>query len=89
MPKARTTRSSSTVKAKKAPARKVIAKKATAPRCASTKRSVSKAKPAGKAIKKQAVAPKKTAMTREDRAGAKTLDLCLILDCTGSMGSWI
>ena len=69
-------------KARKAPVKKVIAK------VAATKRS--KAKPVGKAaVKKQPVAPKKTAMTREDRAGAKTLDLCLVLDCTGSMGSWI
>ena len=68
-------------KARKAPVKKVIAK------VAATKKS--KAKPVGKAVKKQPVAPKKTAMTREDRAGAKTLDLCLILDCTASMSSWI
>ena len=39
----------------------------------------------GEATKKQ-VRPKRNAITRE---GAKTLDLCLILDCTGSMSSWI
>ena len=36
--------------------------------------------------KKQYVRPKKNAITRE---GTKTLELCLILDCTGSMASWI
>ena len=36
--------------------------------------------------KKQPVKPKRNAITRQ---GAKTLDLCLILDCTGSMASWI
>ena len=40
----------------------------------------------GEATKKQPVRPKRNAITRE---GAKTLDLCLILDCTGSMSSWI
>ena len=41
---------------------------------------------AAKAVKKQPVAPKKTAKSRE---GEKSLDLCLILDCTSSMGAWI
>ena len=36
----------------------------------------------GKAIKKQPDRPKRNAIARQ---GAKTLDLCLILDCTGSM----
>lgn len=39
-------------------------------------------------MKKEAVKPKKNA-EKKDASGAKELDLCLILDCTSSMWSWI
>ena len=39
------------------------------------------------AVKKEPVKPK-TAATKP-KQGAKILDLCLVLDCTASMGSWI
>ena len=83
--------------AKKAPASKAkapakapakAAKPASAVKAASTAvKAASAAKSvAAKAVKKQPVAPKKTAKSRE---GEKSLDLCLILDCTSSMGAWI
>ena len=87
MPKARMTRNSS-VKAKLVPkvidktVRKPAAKKVVA------KRKVSVPKAAPKAVKKAPVAPKRNAKT-VSRGGSKFLDLCLILDCTGSMYSWI
>ena len=87
MPRA-VTRSSTSVastrRAKAPAAKKVISKRASA-----QPKKVAKKSPATKAVKKEPVRPKKTALTREDRALAKTLDLCLILDCTGSMHSWI
>ena len=88
MPRA-VTRSSTSVastrRAKAPAAKKVISKRASA-----QPKKVAKKSPATtKAVKKEPVRPKKTALTREDRALAKTLDLCLILDCTGSMSSWI
>ena len=72
-------------------AKKAIAKKAPAPKAKAPAKAAAKpaaaAKPvAAKAVKKQPVAPKKTAKSRE---GQKSLDLCLILDCTSSMGAWI
>ena len=40
--------------------------------------------------KKVALSPKRSTSIKESKASnEKTLDLCLILDCTGSMGSWI
>lgn len=62
-------------------------KKAIAKAAPAKKAPAKKAAPATKAAAKKApVPPKRTASTRE---GEKTLDLCLILDCTASMGSWI
>ena len=76
-------------KAKPAPAKKAITKKAPA---ATAKKAASKAKPAAKpaakAVKKEPVAPKRNA-TSNSSSGPKTLDLCLLLDCTSSMYSWI
>ena len=88
MPKARTTRNSS-VKARLAPVKKTIDKTAKKPaKKVAAKRTASVAKAAPKAVKKEPVAPKRSAKTI-DRSKAKSLDLCLILDCTGSMYSWI
>ena len=40
--------------------------------------------------RKDVVAPKRNAPTKGSKANnEKTLDLCLVLDCTGSMYSWI
>ena len=40
--------------------------------------------------KKEAVAPVKApALSRSGSKVSKVLDLCLLLDCTGSMASWI
>ena len=40
--------------------------------------------------KKKVVLPKRNAPTKESKSNnEKTLDMCLILDCTASMGSWI
>ena len=49
-------------------------------------KSKAKVTPAKKFSKKAPVAPKKNVT---DKVNKKTLELCLILDCTGSMGSWI
>ena len=67
------------------------------PKPAASKRSAAIAKaPKGKAAvkvltkKKTAVPPKRNAPTKESKAdNGKTLDMCLILDCTASMYSWI
>ena len=82
---ARTTTRSSTAKAPKAPA-KTIAKSRVTPK-------KTKAVPAPK----KSVTPKvttsaKTLSQRQkkaDKDSAKQLDLCLLLDCTSSMSSWI
>jgi hypothetical protein len=43
-----------------------------------------------KATKKEPVAPVKApALSRSASKSSKILDLCLLLDCTGSMSSWI
>ena len=43
-----------------------------------------------KATKKDAVAPVKApTLSRSPSKSSKILDLCLLLDCTGSMFSWI
>ena len=45
---------------------------------------------ASRASKKEAVAPVKApALARSASKSSKTLELCLLLDCTGSMSSWI
>ena len=82
-------------KASKAPAKteKAITKakapaKAKATKAAPAKAAPAKAAPAKKtAAKKQPVAPKKATTTT--LKATKILDLCLVLDCTASMGSWI
>ena len=82
MAKAKTTKVSESKATKKAaPIKKVIAKKASEAK----KEVPAKVAPA-KAVKKVAVAPKKNAKSYEP---GKSLDLCLILDCTSSMSSWI
>ena len=80
MPKARATRASAKPAARPA-AKKAIEKKAPVKKMAKAAAAAPKA-----ATKKQAVAPKQTA---KSRSAQKSLDLCLILDCTGSMYSWI
>jgi len=81
MAKAKTTKAAESKATKKAsPIKKVISKKASEPKKVPAK-AVS-----AKVEKKVAVAPKKNAKSYEP---GKSLDLCLILDCTGSMGSWI
>ena len=43
-----------------------------------------------RASKKEAVAPVKApALARSASKSSKTLELCLLLDCTGSMSAWI
>lgn len=90
MPKAKVTTKAVASKAKKAaPApKKTIAKKTAAPKKAPAVKKVAPAQKAApaKVAKKEPVAPKKTAKSRTQE---KSLDLCLILDCTASMGSWI
>ena len=96
----RATRSSTTRATRSSPAKKVaatkaktISKRAAPKKVTATRRAVSipKAKaPKAKAVKKTTVPPKRNAKTtKETRSTEKTLELCLILDCTGSMYSWI
>ena len=64
---------------------------------AATKTKKSIAKPAPKVAKsapkakpeKKAVAPKVATKSTGDSDSKKALDLCLLMDCTGSMSSWI
>lgn len=81
----------------KAP-RKAIAKEPKTSVDTSTTNSATTAKKpvTKKATKKEAVAPKltkKESLARKVSTGSsgspKILELCLLLDCTGSMGSWI
>ena len=78
------------------------AKNRAAPKLAPVKRKVaikkadkikvesSKAPLCSRWFKKAATLPKRNAPTKESKLNSeKTLDLCLILDCTGSMCSWI
>ena len=47
-------------------------------------------KQSGSDAKKVAALPKRNAVTKDAKANSeKTLDLCLILDCTASMHEWI
>ena len=79
------------------PARKVIAKKPkTADDTTDLKATTAKTPAIKKATKKETVAPKVTAKVNKETKGkvdttgnSKILELCLLLDCTGSMGSWI
>ena len=95
MPKAstpRTTRNSAMKAKLAAPARttKTI-EKLTAVRNsmkAKAKKPAVKPVAAPKVAKKAPVPPKRNAKTKIS-SKADTLDLCLILDCTGSMYSWI
>ena len=76
---------------------KQIKDKASAPKATSTRATPIKKADKNKASKqtadsskKVAVLPKRNAPTKDSKAGnEKTLDLCLILDCTASMHSWI
>ena len=70
----------------------------TSTKSAKTKKSsaISKASKGKSAVKadsgkkKVALAPKRSSSIKESKSSSdKTLDLCLILDCTGSMGNWI
>ena len=79
MPKAKATKP-----AKKAPAKaakKVVSKDVKKPAA-----SKAKADASPKLTKKASVPAKKSV---PDKVSSKILDLCLILDCTASMGSWI
>ncbi len=73
---------SSPKKAKPAQGKKdVLAAPATAPALSRT---------GSKASKREPLAPVKApALSRAASKASKTLDLCLLLDCTGSMGAWI
>ena len=85
MPKA--ARRTSARLAKASPAK--AAKKAITKEVKKTARAAAKAAPKAaksKVTKKAPVAPKKNI---PEKVSKKTLDLCLILDCTGSMHSWI
>ena len=85
MAKASKTKATASKAAKKAgPPKKVIAKKASQDKKVIEKSAPPKAE--AKAVKKEAVAPKKNAKSYTPE---KSLDLCLILDCTSSMSSWI
>ena len=75
MAKAKATKSAPKAAAKSA--KKVIDKKPAAKKAAAPKKAVGK---------KQPVAPKKVVV---EKISKQQLDLCLILDCTGSMYSWI
>lgn len=90
MAKAKAKTPVSTSRARKSPSKpkkvapsKKITKKAPQPKKTITKSTATVRKTA---TKKTAVKPKRNAVVRK---GAKTLELCLILDCTGSMYSWI
>jgi hypothetical protein len=79
------------------PTRKAIAKKTkTTEDTTELKAKTAKAPVAKKATKKEAVAPKVTTKVNKETkeeidttGNSKILELCLLLDCTGSMGSWI
>ena len=73
-------------KAKEVPLKKTIKKNEVAKRATKSKAEPIE-KPAAKAVKKPVVPAKKTATKKE--TSAKLLELCLILDCTSSMSSWI
>jgi hypothetical protein len=69
-------------------AEKTLAKKLTVTKAVATKKATQ--------VKKETVPAKVTAgVTKQTKAANKTkgnsniLELCLLLDCTGSMGSWI
>ena len=79
--------SASKSKAKAAPAPKKAIKKAPPARKAGPIRpTAAQAAATKKAVKKAPVKPKNNVTPK---SSTKTLDLCLILDCTASMGSWI
>jgi len=92
----KTTRASSKLTPAK-PTKTSIGKKSkSAEKSATPKGAVTKAVATKKATKKEAVAAKVTAkVTKQGKGASKTkgnsniLELCLLLDCTGSMGSWI
>ena len=97
MPKVSKTDKKGAPAKKSAPAKKTVDKKSKdikkAASSASTAASTKvKAVPAAK---KNAVPPKVAAKatsleaTKSSNGGSKILDLCLLLDCTGSMSSWI
>jgi hypothetical protein len=89
--------SSSTPTTTTKPARKTIAKESKkADDAAATKATAEKATVPKKATKKEAAAPKVAATGKDKKnegldttGNSKILELCLLLDCTGSMGSWI
>jgi hypothetical protein len=54
-----------------------------------TKKVTKTPKQASKNIKKTEKAPEAPALTRTKSGSNLILDLCLLMDCTGSMGSWI
>ena len=75
---------------------KQLKDKNTAPKEKPAKKAIKKAdkikapKQSGSDNKKVAALPKRNAVTKDRKASnEKTLDLCLILDCTASMHSWI
>ncbi len=81
---ARTTTRNSTAKAPKAPA-KTITKSRAAPAKKATAAPKKTAAPKVTVSAKTLAAQQKKA----DKDSAKQLDLCLLLDCTSSMSSWI
>ena len=92
----KTTRSSSRLTPAKPTKTSIVKKSKSADKTVTKKGAVTKAVATKKATKKDAVAPKATAkVTKQAKRASSTkgnsniLELCLLLDCTGSMGSWI
>ncbi len=54
-----------------------------------TKKVTKTPKQVTKTIKKTEKAPEAPVLTRTKSGSNLILDLCLLMDCTGSMGSWI
>ena len=59
------------------------------PKTIATKKVAKTPKQATKTIKKTEKAPEAPVLTRTKSGSNLILDLCLLMDCTGSMGSWI
>jgi hypothetical protein len=59
------------------------------PKTIAIKKVTKTPKQATKNIKKTEKAPEAPTLTRTKSGSNLILDLCLLMDCTGSMGSWI
>ena len=91
----KTTRASSKLTPAKPTKTSIEKKSKSAEKSINKKWAVTKSVTTKKATKKEAVAAKITAKVTKQAKASKTkgnsniLELCLLLDCTGSMGSWI